>query len=137
MIVVDTNVIAYLLIMGERTDLAQQVYKRDPEWVVPHLWRHEFLNVLASLVKFGGGELTDAYNLWHTGLNILAEKEQEVNMIEVLSLAVTHDLSGYDAQYIALAQSLECLFVTEDKKLHNTLPNQAISMQTFLQQSGV
>ena len=54
MIVVDTNVIAYVLIEGDKTALAQQVAKKDPDWKVPPLWRHEFLNVLA----------TSAYSDW-------------------------------------------------------------------------
>ena len=47
MIVVDVNVVAYLLIAGDKPSLAQQAWERDSHWRVPALWRHEMLNILA------------------------------------------------------------------------------------------
>ncbi len=54
MICVDVNVIAYLLIAGDKTELAQQAWAKDPQWRLPSLWRHELLNVLAAYVRSGG-----------------------------------------------------------------------------------
>ena len=48
MIVVDTNVICYLLMPGERTAAAERLYRADPEWIAPRLWLDELLNVLAT-----------------------------------------------------------------------------------------
>jgi predicted nucleic acid-binding protein len=41
MIVVDTNVITYLLIAGDFTDLAEQAFRKDGEWHAPLLWKSE------------------------------------------------------------------------------------------------
>ncbi|HSG40567.1 MAG TPA: VapC toxin family PIN domain ribonuclease, partial [Thermoanaerobaculia bacterium] len=68
MIVVDTNVLAYLLIEGEKTELATAVWRLDPEWRLPVLWRHEFLNILATYVKAGGAEVSDAEQIWKEAL---------------------------------------------------------------------
>ena len=38
MIVVDTNVIAYLLIRGERSAAMDRLLEADPEWIAPQLW---------------------------------------------------------------------------------------------------
>lgn len=37
MIVVDTNVITYLLIPGDKTVAAEELNKRGPDWVAPKL----------------------------------------------------------------------------------------------------
>jgi len=41
MTVVDSNVIAYLLIPGEHTSHAEQALRNDPHWVAPVLWRFD------------------------------------------------------------------------------------------------
>ncbi len=48
MIVVDTNVICYLLMPGERTAAAERLFREEPEWIAPRLWLDELLNVLAT-----------------------------------------------------------------------------------------
>jgi hypothetical protein len=48
MIVVDANVIAYLLIEGEFTESVTSLRSREPEWIAPRLWLDEFLNILAT-----------------------------------------------------------------------------------------
>ena len=47
MIVVDTNVISYLLLPTPMTAAAEGLYQYDSEWSAPLLWRSELRNVLA------------------------------------------------------------------------------------------
>ena len=51
MIVVDTNILAYLLLPYEFSPQADALFKRDPDWVAPILWRSEFRNLLAGYVR--------------------------------------------------------------------------------------
>ncbi len=51
MIVADTNLIAYLLIPGQKTALAQAVFQQDPAWIAPFLWRSEFRNIPALYMR--------------------------------------------------------------------------------------
>ncbi len=51
MMVADANLTLYLYVEGPHTDEAQEVLRRDPEWVVPPLWQSEFLNVMWQYVR--------------------------------------------------------------------------------------
>ncbi len=51
MLLVDTNVLAYLLIEGDHTRAAQALYERDPEWRSEAFILVEFSNVLATYVR--------------------------------------------------------------------------------------
>lgn len=133
MIVVDTNVIAYLLIQGDKTPLAQAVWQQDSAWAVPSLWRHEFLNVLATYARRGGASLEEMEQVWQHSQALLLRREHQADMESALRLAVQHDISAYDAQYIALAQQLDINCVTEDSQLLRAFHDTAISMTAFCQ----
>jgi len=123
LIVVDTNVIAYLLIEGDRTNRARSLWRDDPDWRVPPLWRHDFLNVLATFAKRGGADLADTSQLWTRAVDTISPGEIDLDMSAALELAVTSRISAYDAQFITLARRLSVPLVTEDKKLRKTFPD--------------
>jgi predicted nucleic acid-binding protein len=60
-IVADVNLLAYLLLGGAETALAQQVLERDPTWAAPVLWRSEFRSILAAHMRQRGLEINDAW----------------------------------------------------------------------------
>jgi PIN domain len=65
-IVVDTSVLVYLLLPGERTEQSERVFRRDPVWAAPRLWRSEFRNVLAVYMRRGPLALDQALQLMDT-----------------------------------------------------------------------
>jgi predicted nucleic acid-binding protein len=131
MIVVDANVIAYLVIAGDRTALAQEARKRDAQWLVPSLWRHELLNILATYVRGGGAPVAAAADTWRQALSLLAGQEQEPAPEQVLLLAVEHQISAYDAQYVTLAISRSLPLLSEDRGLQRKFPAVVRSLQDF------
>ena len=79
MIVVDTNLIAYLHIAGERTPQAQRALRQDPEWAAPLLWRSEFRNVLALYLRQQVFSLDDAQAIMQQAESLLPGREYEVS----------------------------------------------------------
>ena len=63
MIVVDTNVLAYLWLPGIRTQAAERLLKKDPDWNAPLLWRSEFRNVLAGCLRRGDLDIETALQI--------------------------------------------------------------------------
>ncbi len=131
MIVVDTNVIAFSLIQGDKTKWAQQVRKFDSDWIVPGLWRSEFLNVLATLGKNRILTTEQCLQLWATAETLFSPKERAVDMKDSLVLALKEGITAYDAQYVTLACSLKVRCVTEDRRLLRRFPATTISMRDF------
>ena len=131
MIVVDVNIVAYFLIEGEKTTSARNLLRREPAWRLPALWRHEYLNVLATFARKGGATTAEALSLWRRGVELFGPLEQSVDMESALILATENRISAYDAQYIALAQKLQTLCVTEDQGLLKTFPALTRTMQDF------
>ncbi len=134
MIVVDVNVIAYLLIAGEKTADAQALRERDPDWIVPDLWRDEFLNILATYVRQGGAEPESAGALWQSAVALFGAQERAANPLSVLELAHRYRLSAYDAQYLAVAIQLSVPLITEDRALCQATPQYSRSLRDYLEQ---
>jgi predicted nucleic acid-binding protein len=132
MIVVDANIIAYLFIKGERTEQARQLYTQEPDWTAPLLWQHEFLNVLATMVKQSNRTVAEALNVWQQAQTLMLDQERAIALSDALILATTHGISAYDAQYVTLAEGLNAVLVTEDKRLLQKFPGRAMTMQTYL-----
>ncbi|MFZ5557575.1 MAG: type II toxin-antitoxin system VapC family toxin [Pseudomonadota bacterium] len=131
MIVVDVNVVAYFLIDGEKTASARNLLRRDPDWRLPPLWRHEFLHVLATFAREGGATTAEAQRLWQQGIELFGPGEESVDMEAALALAIANRISAYDAQYIALARQLRTVCVSEDRRLLGTFPTLSRAMQAF------
>ncbi len=135
MIVVDTNIIAYTLIDGDFTAAARQLYAQDPVWRLPPLWRHEFLNILTISATQGICSPDDANQLWNKAINLFTRCELPVDMTAALSIAIDQEISGYDAQFIALAHALKVPLITQDRKLLKKFPEITYSIENFLQKS--
>ncbi|MEF8727512.1 MAG: type II toxin-antitoxin system VapC family toxin [Accumulibacter sp.] len=128
MIVVDSNVLAYLYLPGEHTAAAEQLLEREPEWAAPVLWRSEFRNILAGYLRRKMLTFEQACSLQTEAEALLAGSEFDVESQVVLELVRDSDCSAYDCEFIALANRLETKLVTLDKKLLRAFPKHAIGL---------
>jgi predicted nucleic acid-binding protein len=134
-IVVDANILAYYFVDGPRTAEAVQLFRTDSAWVVPALWQHEFMNILATMGKSGTTSAEALATLWSAASLDLAGKVRSVSLSRALELALELRVSGYDAQYLALAESLGVPCISEDARLVKASRGLALSMKTFLETS--
>ena len=133
MIVVDTNLIAYLLLGGEHVEVARAVYLRDHEWSAPVLWRSEFANVLARRLRREESSLEQAMEFHRHAGALLGGRQFFVPTERVLDLVVSSSCSAYDCEFVALAQYFRTSLVTSDREVLRAFPQIAMSPDRFLE----
>lgn len=128
MIVVDANVLAYLLLPGKYTGAAEALLQADIHWAAPRLWRSELRSVLATYVRTGLLEMADALALHQKAAALVGPEEYEVETADVLRLARQSGCSAYDCEYVALAEFLQVRLVTADARLIKAFPHRALAL---------
>lgn len=132
MIVVDTNIISYFYLTSEFSDLADELYKKNPNWHAPILWKSEFGNVLLMYLRKKIISLSEASELFEAAEELLKTKEYEIKTYQTLKLAKESNCSSYDCEFVGLAKDLETRLVTMDKRILNSFPDISISMQEYI-----
>jgi len=121
MVVVDTNIVAFLLIECDRTRDAQALYGLDPEWKSEAFLLVEFSNMLATYER--SADLTP-----HQADALLGSAESRMRGLIALphAVALAHarrfGVSAYDARFLAVAEKLRSPLVTEDARLRAAAP---------------
>ncbi len=128
MIVVDSNVVAYLYLPGDHTSKAEALLEKDPDWAVPILWRSEFRNILAGYLRRKILTFDQACDLQNEAEDLLAGSEFEVDSKAVLELVRDSDCPPYDCEFMALANKLQVKLVTMDAKLLRAFPKRTASL---------
>jgi predicted nucleic acid-binding protein len=129
-IVVDTNVIAYLYLPGDQTAAAESLVRQDSDWVAPLLWQSELRNVLATQIRAQRLQLADAQAIQRQAEQLLLRKAYAVDSGEVLRLAAESGCSAYDCEFIALAAYLQIPLITADERLARSFPERARLLRT-------
>ncbi len=111
MLLVDTNVVAYLLIEGDHTKGAQKLHSRDSDWRSEAFLLVEFTNVLASSIAMKRMTLSLAGNFLARAVALFDGKLARIPHASVLA-----------ARFLALADQLGRRLVTEDAKLRAAAP---------------
>ena len=128
MIVVDSNVVAYLYLPGEHTENAERLLARDSDWAVPLLWRSEFRNILAGCLRRKLLTFSASLDLQAEAESLLAGAEHDVDSRFVLELVRDSTCSAYDCEHVALAMTLGVKLVTMDAKLRRAFPALTVSL---------
>lgn len=132
MVLVDTNVVAYLLIEGDQTAAAQTLHTRDPDWRSESFLLVEFTNIVASSVATKRMTLPLARALLAKASELLAGKLGRISHDAVLTMAARHRVTAYDARFLALADQLGSRLITEDTRLRAAAPRLTQSLADAL-----
>jgi predicted nucleic acid-binding protein len=125
-IVVDANIITKWFIEEKDSDKANIIKEKyingEIEILVSPLLYFEVLNALNYSNLFDKTEINSAgESLENYGFTIInIQKEIRKQMIHI---AFNHDLSIYDASYLALGLENNCILYTADNRIIQKLPN--------------
>lgn len=136
MIVVDVNVVAYLLIEGEHTEESESVLEADPEWAAPLLWRSEWRNILAGYLRRGHLDRPGIIERLDAAEELLRGREYLVEGPRVMDLVAASTCSAYDCEYVALAETLDVPLVTNDGRVLAAFSERAVTPAAFVAGKG-
>ncbi|MCH8487900.1 MAG: type II toxin-antitoxin system VapC family toxin [Candidatus Cyclonatronum sp.] len=125
MIVVDNNILAHFWLPSEHSMHCEELFRWDPEWVAPVLWKSEFRNVITLYLRKNLIDLPDAIRITEKAAMQMQEREFHVNSVQVYSLAVKSGCSAYDCEFVSLAEELDVKLITFDKQILRAFPNRA------------
>ncbi len=131
MIVVDTNIISYFYIYGEKSQLAEQLLLADSSWNAPILWRSEFRSVLSQYLRKNILALDEVLFIIQQAEKLLTDNEFEIPSAHIMQLVSSSNCSAYDCEFVALAQHLDVILVTEDKKILREFPDLTKSLKSY------
>jgi predicted nucleic acid-binding protein len=123
-IVVDSNVIAYLYLPGEHTAGAEALLRHDATWAAPLLWRSEMRNILTGYLRRGSLSFEQILAVQAEAEDLLRGGEYQVSSQAVLELVAASGCSACDCEFVAVARHLGSRLITMDSKLLKAFPNQ-------------
>jgi predicted nucleic acid-binding protein len=130
-IVVDTNIISYLYLSGERSHQAEKLLSLDPHWCAPVLWRSEFRSVLSQYLRKNLLSFEEVLLILEQAEDLLSDNEYEVPSAHIMQMVNTSRCSSYDCEFIALARYLGVRLMTADKTLLREFPETAKSLDSL------
>lgn len=135
-VVLDASVALAAVLPDERSDSARAaltVALRDG-LIVPSLWAYEVQNGLATALRRNrlDSETLDQALAALRRFDARMEPPQGLGL--ELQLARTHELSAYDAAYLAVAQAAGAKLATDDRKLREAA--QRVGVALFAQSGG-
>lgn len=132
MIVVDTNVIAYLFLNGDYSEASERLLQYDSDWAAPRLWRSEFRNVLAHYLRKKLLDLPGAMATIEAAERLMSGSEYEVPSDWIMQRVVESHCSAYDCEFVALADFLRVPLATRDRTLLSAFPGTACEIERML-----
>ena len=111
---------------------ADAAWAKDPDWIVPILWRSEFRNALAGSIRQRLLTAEEASAVADLAEAMLDRNEFTVSTSAVLQFVSRSNCSAYDCEFVALAHANGVRLLTVDRQILNEFPGVAISLEKFV-----
>jgi predicted nucleic acid-binding protein len=99
---------------------------------VPVLWCSEFRNILAGLIRIGKLLPHDAEGVLRRAASSLTGGERVVSDHAVLTLVAASRCTAYDCEFVALAEALGTVLITEDQAVLAAFPKLCLSLEQII-----
>jgi predicted nucleic acid-binding protein len=127
MLVADTNVLIELFLPSDKAKAVQPWRAAHEDWRLPSLWLFEFRHVHLKYLRAGLLGLDAALENLSAAERLFLSSTVSVDSAKALQLAHHSGCSSYDAEFVVLAQQLECPLLTFDRKLLQLFPDVAVT----------
>lgn len=116
---------SYLLtyLLPDEADATVNKFFKDVSSITlyaPKLLEYEVANGVASAMKYRRINKSEGSEAWHF-FKKLPIRYLEADLEKAIEISTSHNLSVYDASYIAIAQEHGCKLFTLDKKMKKLL----------------
>ena len=125
-VVVDTNVLIELFLPSTNAEAVALWWIAEPDWQLPGLWVCEFRHIHLKYLRAGLLDLDQALLHLRDAEQRFLPQTTAIESAEALQLAHSHGCSSYDAEFVLLAQQLQCPLLTFDRKLLELFPDVAV-----------
>ena len=134
MVLIDTNILVFLLLQGEGTSQARELFHFDNDWRSDSFVLVEFSNVLATYLRERELMLGQATRLLATAEAVMQPRLIDVGHTKALESAVEYKVSAYDGRFLAAARQLDRPLITADAKLCSAAPRLTRSLEDALRE---
>jgi predicted nucleic acid-binding protein len=122
LILVDTNILAFMMLEGPHTAAARTLQDSDDDWRSESYALIEFTNVLATTMRVRGLSLAKAQATYSVIRDLIEPGLIVVDHTDSLTLAGKYSISAYDARFLVAARELGVKLTTEDARLRKAAP---------------
>ena len=132
-ILVDANIVVYLLLKSDKTEIARQLFEQSSRWVSESFMPIELTSAFITAVRIK--EITEKQAAFY--LEQALELFPSINLLKAnhyraMEMAMKYKVSAYDARYLVIARELDTRLVTNDKPLRKAAPELTMSLDEAL-----
>ena len=135
MIVVDTNIIAYMAFSTPQSANVATLYEADSDWETTSFWKSEFLSVVSLYFRKGIVTYEEALIAIDYAEKLINVHEHRISPLAIMALIRDSNCSSYDCEFVALAKELGTKLITYDRQILKEFPQVALKPEDFIAQS--